>query len=140
MRRTCADARINSLPSPPVRLPGAAGSLVQAVSVTYDTFMQLDANERLETFGGLTPANQSALLREHLLRWRRLHADRLTPEQEQILTEANKFNGPEMFERRQKSEETIKAFLSLEERTSGVFTPDDAYDAFTLRGRYLPPQ
>lgn len=45
-----------------------------------------------------------------------------------------------MFERRRKSEETIKAFLSLEERTSGAFTREDAYDAFTLRGMYLPPQ
>jgi beta-lactamase regulating signal transducer with metallopeptidase domain len=60
--------RANPLPSPPVRLVGAAGSLEQAVSATYDTFMQLDANERLETFAGLTPANQSALLREHLVR------------------------------------------------------------------------
>lgn len=109
-------------------------------AVTYDTFMQLNANERLETFGELTPANQSALLREHLVRWRRLHADRLTPEQLQILAEANQFNGPEMFERRRKSDETIKAFLSLEERTSGVFTPEDAHDAFTLLGMRLPPQ
>ena len=30
-------------------------------------FMQLDANERLEKFQRLTPANQAALLREHLV-------------------------------------------------------------------------
>jgi len=29
-------------------------------TVTYDTFMRLSANERLETFQGLTPGNQSA--------------------------------------------------------------------------------
>jgi len=31
-----------------------------------------------------------------------------------------------MFDRRRKSAETIKAFLSLEARTSGVFSSEDA--------------
>ena len=69
----------------------------QQVTASYDAFMLRDANERLETSQTLTPDNRAALLREQLARWRQVHASRLTPQQEQVLTEVAGFIQPDMF-------------------------------------------
>jgi hypothetical protein len=137
---TDEELRIDSydpLPSP----AAARRRRAQSVTLSYDTFMQLGANERLERFQHLTPANQAALAREQVVRWRRLHAERLTPEQDQILAEVVEYIGPEQFgSSRRHSDDEIQAFKSLAERISGAFTQEESYNVFTLRGMYLPPQ
>ena len=120
---------------------GAADLRAQSVTVTYDTFMQLGANEQLGKFRTLTPANRADLMREQVVRWRRLHAERLTPEQDQILAEVAEFIQPEQFlvdpTRPQRSDEVIKAFVSLEAKASRAFTPQECHEVFTLSA-YLP--
>jgi hypothetical protein len=102
--------------------------------------MQLTPNGRLEKFQELTAAERAALLREQAVRWRRLHAERLTPEQNQLLEQMVEFIQPELFEGRRHNEDLIKTFMSLEEKISGAFTSEESLEAFTLRGSYLPPQ
>jgi hypothetical protein len=103
--------------------------------------MQLDANERLEIFPQLAPDNCAALLQEQAVRWRAVHADALTPAQQQVLAEAIALIRPEQFARpsRRRSGDEVKAFLALEARVSMAFTLDEAAEAFTLQGRALPP-
>ncbi len=113
----------------------------QPIEMSHDTFMQLDDSQRLGTFPGLTPSNRAALLREHIARWRRVNADRLTPEQDQLLADAAAFIQPEQFEARsQHSDEVKEAFFALERRISNAFTTEEAYNLFTIHGPYLPAQ
>ena len=112
----------------------------QQVTVSYDAFMLLDANERLETFQTLTPDNRAALLREQLSRWRQLHASRLTPQQEQVLTEVAGLIQPDMFTTTRRAHSVVEAYMALQRRVSEAFTGEDPREAFTLTGSHLPPK
>ena len=111
----------------------------QATTVSYDTFMKLDLNERLQTFSRLTPANQADLAREHLVRWRRANAPRLTSEQDQILTDTAEFIRTELYEKVMHSDDVRAAFLALEERAGKAFTPQEIF-SFTSPSMFLPPR
>ena len=133
--------RLLAIPLVTVCLLGAVNLRAQSANMTYDTFMELDANARLETFPKLTPENCAALLREQAVRWRRVNAERVTLEQDLALAEAATFNRPENYigSSRHSSEE-VAAILALEAKISKMFTPEDSFEAFTLRGRHLPAQ
>ena len=120
-------------------LLGTAGVTAQTVpTVTYDAFMRLDADQRPQTFTRLPSANRADLLRQQATRWRQIHAERLSPEQSQLLEDLAGFIKPELFDNRQHDTETVKAFLSFEERVSRAFTAEEASEIFTLRGFQLP--
>jgi hypothetical protein len=112
----------------------------QAATVPYDTFWKLDANARLERFPALTPANQAALLREQVARWRRVNADRLTPEQNQLLAEVAEFIRPELFGSSLHDDSVKSTFMALQERASKAFTPQELSEFNTIHGPYLTPQ
>jgi predicted nucleotidyltransferase component of viral defense system len=112
----------------------------QDLPVSYDTFMSLDFNERLARFEQITPANRADLLREQLARWRHMRADSLNAEQHQLLDDINAFISPALFDATRRSNAEIQRFMDLQRRISGLFTPDDSREAFTLNGRYLRPQ
>ena len=107
----------------------------QSPRMSYDAFMSLDNSERLARFGQLAPENQAELQLEHLARWRKLRADSLTDEQQRFLDEAPNFIRPENYmpERRHTPEE-VQAFMDRSRRASALFTPEQAAEAFTLRG------
>ena len=119
---------------------GAVDLRAQVISVPYDTFMRLDDNERLQKFQELTPANRAAVVQEHVIRWRHVYADRLTPEQDQLLADIAQFIRPEFYDGSRHSDEFIAAFSAIERRISKAFTTDEARNAFTIHGPYLPPQ
>jgi hypothetical protein len=122
-------------------LVGTIDVRAQAIEMSYDTFMTLDDGQRLEIFPALPPANRAALLREQIARWRRVYADRLTPEQDQLLADAAAFIQPDQFEGRPQHSDEVKArFFALERRISNAFTTEEAYNLFTIHGPYLPPQ
>jgi hypothetical protein len=123
-----------------IALGSAANAAAQSSTVTDDAFMQLDASERMRQFEQITPVNRADLLREQLERWRRLHADSLTAEQHQILTEVAAFIRPEHFERSRRTPAEIDAFMALQKKASSAFTQEDSQEAFTLQGRYLRQQ
>jgi hypothetical protein len=132
--------RLLAIPFLMVCLLGVTDLRAQSARMTYDTFMRLDANQQLEQFQLLTPVNRADLLREQLVRWRRLYAERLTPEQNQLLSEVAEFIQPDHFERNgPHSDEFVKAFMSLEERASRAFTPQELHEMSTL-SVYLLPQ
>ena len=112
----------------------------QQVTVSYDAFMLVDASERLDAFQTLTPDNRAALLREQLARWRQLHASRLTPQQEQVLTEVAGFIQPDMFTTTRRPPSAVEAYMALQRRVSEAFTGEDPREAFTLTGSHLPPK
>jgi hypothetical protein len=116
----------------------ASSLAAQQVTISYDAFMSLDANERLDTFGRLSPQNCVDLLKEQLTRWRRLNAARLTAEQNAGLDAVEAFLGPAQFGATRHRPEEVQAFLALSKQVSEAFTPADAAEAFTLRGSPLP--
>lgn len=135
--------RLLAIPLVIVCWVGAAGLHAQRATVTYDEFFVLDVNQRLQQFEQLTPANKADLLREQSVRWRRLHAHRLRPEQDLILAEVAELIRPEQFEPRSSPRQSheIDAFMALQKRASRAFTPEELRDAFTtIYGRYIPSQ
>src|SRR5215467_7512306 len=66
--------------------------------VSYDTVMKQDVAARQAQFARLSADDKVALLREQLSRWRRHHADQLTPDQERLLADIAAFIRPDFFE------------------------------------------
>ena len=110
----------------------------QDVSVTYDTFMRLDAAERLARFQTLTPINRAELLREQLARWRQLHAAELNAEEQQVLDDVAASIRPDNFTAARRDSSEIAAFMALQQRVSRAFVRPDIIEAFTLTGAPLP--
>ena len=103
---------------------------------SYDAFMSLDDDERLARFGQLAPENQAELQREHLARWRKLHADSLTDEKRKLLDEvAASIRAENYTPGRRESADEVRAFMDLSQRVSALFTPEESSGAFTLRAR-----
>ena len=121
-------------------LLGAVDSHAQAATVAYDTFWKLDVTARRQTFPSLTPANQAALLREQVARWRRANPDRLTPEQDQLLAEVGGFIRAELFDSSLHDDSVKTTFMTLQERVSRAFTPQESSEFNTIYSPYLPPQ
>lgn len=118
----------------------------QIQHTSYETFMRLDDGERPARFAQLTPENQAELQREHLARWRKLRADSLTVEKQKLLDEVaasiraeNYVSGSEINDRHA-NEQKFQALMDLQRRVSTLFTPDEAFEAFTLRGRLIQAQ
>ena len=65
--------------------------------MSYDAFMRLDDGERLARLAQLTPENQAELQREHLARWRKLRADSLTVEKQNVLDDVAASIRPENY-------------------------------------------
>ncbi len=112
----------------------------QSALISYDTFMRLDATARHERFPTLTPTNQAALLQEQVVRWQRTNANRLTPEQTQLLTRVAAFITPDLFDSSLHSESIKASFMALEQQASGVFTREELSAFTTIDGPYLPAQ
>lgn len=133
MRRLFAVLFVLSFPS------GTVALHAQAVT-TYDEFMKLDVTARREQFPELTPSNQAVLLREQVVRWRRVNAAQLTPEQDQVLADLAEFIRPELFGS-SLHDDTIKTrFMALQQRASKAFTPQELNAFSPIDGPYLPPQ
>jgi hypothetical protein len=109
--------------------------------MSYDAFMRLDDGERLARFGQLAPENQAELQHEHLAGWRRLRADSLTDEKRRLLDEVAASIHPQNYTpgRRANAKE-VRAFMDRSRRASALFTPEEASEAFTLRGRPIQAQ
>ena len=114
----------------------------QIPPMSYDAFMSLDDGERLARFGQLAPSNQADLQREHLARWRKLRADSLTDQQRKFLDEVADSIRPENYTSGgpRRTNEEVQAFMERSRRASELFTPEEAYEAFTLRGRLIQAQ
>lgn len=50
------------------------------------------------------------------------------------------FIRPDFFGSTPHDDATKAAFMAIEERISQAFRPEDAFDAFTINGAYLPSQ
>lgn len=125
-----------------VLLLGAGPANGQASNVTYDAFMTLDRAARLDTFARITAANRLELLREQLIRWRRLRADSLTLEQHRFLDEVAASIRVEDLDdtHRRRSRAEVDAFLDRQRRASELFTQEESLEAFTLTGSYIRQQ
>jgi hypothetical protein len=114
--------------------------VAQATTVSYDTFMKLDLNARRERFPALTSTNQAALLREQVVRWQKANAARLTPDQNQLLTELANFIRPDFFDSSLHDDSVKATFMALEQRASRAFTAQELSEFTTVYSPYLSPQ
>jgi hypothetical protein len=107
--------------------------------VTYDEFMQRSSDERLTIFNAINAENRAALVREQMTRWQTKNAARLTPEQHQLIGDALNMIQTDMYDvngpRRLELLEQMKA---VETRVRTLFTIEDARNAFTIHGEYIP--
>jgi hypothetical protein len=121
-------------------LAAATPAAVQvSAPVTYDEFMQQSVQKRITTFNAISAENRAALVREQITRWGTKNAERLDTAQQQFLAEAVTLITPEKYDmahpRRQALLQEMKAF---EARVGTLFTVDDARQAFTIHGDYIP--
>jgi hypothetical protein len=112
----------------------------QASTMSYDAFMKLDVQPRREQFPQLSPSDQADLVREQLIRWRRVHATELTEEQRQVVAILATHIQPEFFSSSVQDKASRATFAALQQRASKVFTPEELANLFTVYGPYLPPQ
>ena len=113
----------------------------QTASVSYDTFMRLDVTARRAQFPRLAPSTQADLLREQVVRWRRVQATRLTPEQTHLVAVLATNIEPEFFGPSSLANAHNKAtYAALQQRAASVFPPEDLPNLFTVYGPYLPLQ
>ena len=114
-------------------------ALQLSAPVSYDDFMQQSVPQRLTTFNAISAENRAALVREQIRRWGRKHAERLDTAQQQFLAEAATLITPEKYDtanpRRQALVQEMKVF---ESRVGTLFTVEDARQAFTIHGDYIP--
>jgi hypothetical protein len=122
----------------------AAPAVAQAPSarptvpvVTYDEFMIKPVGERIGIFNQVSPENRADLVRTHLSRWLERNADRLSDEQKEVMDENLGFITPDRYRGVISADDQASA-RALEERTAKVFSRDEARQALTLHGDYIP--
>lgn len=103
----------------------------------YDALMSHDPRERGEIAASLTAENRVALITDHLRRWLAKNQDRLTPEQQSLISEWLEFLTPDVFSA-DAGEQVHHAWDDLNNRSDAAFDADDIRDALTFEGPYIP--
>lgn len=109
----------------------------QPAHIDYDTFFQGDRAARLRVFQTMTPANRAEVVRTHIDRWLAVNRHRLSAGQVAIVEENRAFITAEVYERPQAPSNLARA-KELETRTLSVLSREDAGQAFTIEGAYIP--
>lgn len=73
--------------------PGQASE----AAVSYESFMQLDAQVREERFGAMSPENKSLIMRTHAETWLAKNRARLSTSQVALVQDAIEFLSPELY-------------------------------------------
>ena len=115
--------------------PPVPENVVPAIAAaTYENFTKVDPRARVPLFHRLTQWNRATLMREHLERWRRQNADRLS--QEQLSAVAEYLAIIEQLASGTRAGRDRERALS--ERLEQLFTPDDLQQASVLTGACIP--
>lgn len=110
-------------------------------AVTYDTFMLLALDDRVAQFPLLTAQAKADIMREQMLRWRRINGARLTPDQMFVLAELTTLAQPGLYDSSNPQQpQLVAAVRDAEQRMRAAFTRPEAQEAFSWRGPYLPVQ
>lgn len=97
------------------------------VTVTYDDFLKLDAAQRVDLWGTMSPEDKSAIVRTHAERWLDRNRSRLTAGQTALVEEAIAFLTPELYRNpndpeQVRREEALRAKLKCRLRRSDVMS------------------
>jgi hypothetical protein len=111
--------------------------LAQSAHVDYDVFMQGDRAARIRTFQTMTPDNKAEVVRTHIDRWLAVNRNRLTAEQVTVVEENRAFVTAELYER-PRTPGILARSKELETRALAVLSRQDAGQAFTIEGAYIP--
>lgn len=105
--------------------------------IDYDTFMQLDVQDRIKTFNQVTPENRAELVQTQIRRWVEKNRSRLTPDQLKIMDENLAFVTADRYRQPMNQEQMAQA-KDLEARTAAVLSREDMMEALTIRATYIP--
>ncbi len=100
------------------------------MAIDYDEFRNTPWEERIAIFSGLTPEGKSELFRSQVSGWLERHRNELTPEQIEILEEAERLATPEMYAA-VKPPELLLQMKDFEQRAR-VVLGSHARDALTM--------
>ena len=124
--------------APAILLVGIIVSVVAAQPAAYDTFMQLNVEQRHVQFRTFTPEQRADLVKTHLQRYLAKHRSRLTSEQTKFLEETAKVMSAEYYRQPMTAEARQKVF-DIDQRGRALFPPKEGRQVLTLDGDYIPP-
>ena len=101
------------------------------MAIDYDEFRSTPWEERIAIFSALTPEGKAELVRSQVSGWLERHRGELSPEQIEILEEAERLATPEMYGA-VKRPELLEQMKHFERRARLVLTPSQGLDALTM--------
>ena len=101
------------------------------MAIDYDEFRQTTWEERIAIFSALTPEGKAELFRSQVSGWLERNRAHLTPEQIEILEEANRMATPEFY--RTPNPALLARLKDFEQRARLVFSPPQYIDALTMQ-------
>ena len=104
-------------------------------TISYNDFVKLDAAQRVDLWGRMSPENKSAIVRTHAERWLDRNRGRLTAGQTALVEEAIAFLSPELY-KNPTDPEQLKRQDALEAKLKCGLRRSDLINAF---GVVSPP-
>jgi hypothetical protein len=123
-------------------LVAVAAAALAAQSITrgpvdYDMWWKLDVQERIRVFNEVTPENRADLVKEQVTRWLDANRARLNADQIKLLDEVMSAITPDVY-RLPRQPEAVERMKALEARAAALLSREDAGDALTIQGPYIP--
>lgn len=107
-----------------------------APKIDYDTFMQLDLDERIRQFNLISAENRAELVQTQIKRWVEQNRSRLSAAQLKMMEENIAFVTAERYNRSMSEQDRAKA-QDLEKRTAALFTREEMSQALSIHGPYI---
>jgi hypothetical protein len=114
-----------------------AVSAQQPVPINYDTWCAQTQQERIRTFGIVTPEVRADLVRTQITRWLDNNLARLSPEQVSMMRENLTFVTTDIYREEHLTESRARQ-KQLEQRTAALFSHEDMRQALTIHGDCIP--